>query len=151
MADKNRSIEATASQIVKTDPTEPYEGSGYSVSRGYCGSGFDCGRFSRELESKVNDLERRLVCVEDEKKKVKQFFEDARKLVFLQQYLCIGLFVLIAIVLCFYVYLFKENNIVFWTLASLVGIALVLNGFYLPNKIKMMEGKMTKIEERLEL
>lgn len=111
-----------------------------------CGSAFNCGAEYAALQAQVEQLSERVEQLEYEKEQSNKYVQTATSLIKLQRFLLILLPLVELIVVGLVIYFFSNSNVVGYTIIGLVGLTTLINGFYLPNQMKSIEERISKIE-----
>lgn len=111
-----------------------------------CGSAFNCGAEYAALQAQVEVLSERVEQMEYQNEQSGKYVQAATALIKLQRFLLILLPIIEVIVVGIVIYFFSEWNAVGYTIIGLVGVTTIINGFYLPNQMKNIEDRVSKIE-----
>lgn len=111
-----------------------------------CGSAFNCGAEYAALQAQVEQLTTKVERLECESKETHKYVQAATGLIKLQRFLLVLLPLVELIVVGLVIYFFSNSNVVGYTIIGLVGLTTLINGFYLPNQIKSVEERLSKIE-----
>lgn len=111
-----------------------------------CGSAFNCGAEYAALQAQVEQLTAKVEQLECESKETYKYVEAATGLIKLQRFLLVLLPLVELIVVGLVIYFFSNSNVVGYTIIGLIGLTTLINGFYLPNQMKSLEERLSKIE-----
>lgn len=111
-----------------------------------CGSAFNCGAEYAALQAQVEQLAKQVERLECESKETHKYVQAATGLIKLQRFLLILLPLVELIVVGLVIYFFSNSNVVGYTIIGLVGLTTLINGFYLPNQMKNLEERISKVE-----
>lgn len=111
-----------------------------------CGSAFNCGAEYAALQAQVEQLTTNVERLECESKETHKYVQAATGLIKLQRFLLVLLPLVELIVVGLVIYFFSNSNVVGYTIIGLIGLTTLINGFYLPNQIKSLEERLSKIE-----
>ncbi len=111
-----------------------------------CGSAFNCGAEYASLQARVEQLATQVERLECESKETHKYVQAATGLIKLQRFLLILLPLVELVVVGLVIYFFSDSNVVGYTIIGLVGLTTLINGFYLPNQMKSLEERLSRVE-----
>lgn len=111
-----------------------------------CGSAFNCGAEYAALQAQVEQLAIKVERLECESKETHKYVQAATGLIKLQRFLLILLPLVELVVVGLVIYFFSNSNVVGYTIIGLIGLTTLINGFYLPNQMKNLEERLSRVE-----
>lgn len=116
-----------------------------------CSSSFNCGMEYKAIYVKVENLESKVERLEKENKKIRDYYDEATKLIQLHRYFLIILPIVEFIIVGIVSYYFNKSNGLAYGIMGFLGISIFVNGFVLPKQIKELSDKVKDLEKKDEV